>query len=127
MATKLTKKERGFVRDYIETGNGTQSALKNYDTTDESTAAMIASTNIRKPKIMAYLEEKAGVAAENIFILANTAENEAVKLGANKDILDRAGFKAVEKHMNLNVNTDIKNPRALELAKKYEEELKRGL
>lgn len=58
MAVRLTKKEAGFVKDYLETGNGTQAALKNYDTEDENTAAMIASTNIRKPKIQKLIEEK---------------------------------------------------------------------
>lgn len=48
---KLTKKQKGFIKDYIKTGNGTQSALNNYDTTDYSTAGMIASENLRKPKI----------------------------------------------------------------------------
>ncbi len=51
MARGLTKKEKGFVKDYVKTGNGTQAALKNYDTTDENTAAVIASTALRKPKI----------------------------------------------------------------------------
>lgn len=55
---RLTKKEKGFVKDYLETGNGTQSALKNYDTEDENTAAVIASENLRKPKIAALIEEK---------------------------------------------------------------------
>ncbi len=48
---KLTKKQQGFVKDYLETGNGTQSALNNYDTDDENTAAVIASENLRKPQI----------------------------------------------------------------------------
>lgn len=52
MATKLTKKEKKFVATYAETGNGTQAALKVYDTTDINTAASIASENLRKPKIL---------------------------------------------------------------------------
>lgn len=51
MSKKLTKKQKGFVKDYVETGNGTQAALKNYDTEDENTAAAIASENLTKPKI----------------------------------------------------------------------------
>lgn len=127
MANKLTKKEKGFAKDYLETGNGTQSALSNYDTEDENTAASIASENLRKPKIIEYLESKAEKAVENIYNLANTAENEAVKLNANKDILDRAGYKAVERTVNLNVEANIIDPKARKLAEKYESELKNNL
>lgn len=48
---RLTKKERGFVNDYIKTGNGVEAALANYDTKDYSTAGNIASENLKKPKI----------------------------------------------------------------------------
>lgn len=48
---KLSKKEMGFVRDFIKTGNGTKSALNNYDTKKESVAGAIASENLKKPKI----------------------------------------------------------------------------
>lgn len=51
MSRGLTKKQKGFVKDYIKTGNGTLSALKNYDTKDENVAGAIASENLRKPKI----------------------------------------------------------------------------
>ena len=51
MARDLTKKQKGFVKDYVETGNGTQSALKNYDTIDEDVAGVIATQNLGKLKI----------------------------------------------------------------------------
>lgn len=57
MSRKLTKKQRGFIQDYAATGNGTKSALKNYDTKDENTAAMIASDNLTKPKIQLALKD----------------------------------------------------------------------
>lgn len=53
---KLTKKERGFVKDYALTENGTQSALKHYDTKDYKTASVIASENLDKPKIIEAIE-----------------------------------------------------------------------
>jgi len=49
--TKLTKKQRGFVKDYIATENGVQSALLNYDTQDYDTAKVIAAENLTKPYI----------------------------------------------------------------------------
>lgn len=106
MATRLTKKEKGFAKDYLETGNATQSALKNYDTDSENTAAVIGHENLRKPKVREYLESKAERAAEIVFELAESAEQDNVRLGASKDILDRAGFKPIDKVQNLNINID---------------------
>ena len=98
MAENLTKKEKGFADDYLESGNATKSALNNYDTTSENVAGAIGCQNLRKQKIKDYLEDKAEVAASIVFELAQTAENENVRLGASKDILDRAGYKPVEQH-----------------------------
>ncbi len=48
----LTKKQQGFVKDYVETGNGTQAALKNYDTDSPNVANQIALDNLRKPTVI---------------------------------------------------------------------------
>lgn len=127
MAEKLTKKEKAFADEYLETGNGTQSALKAYDTTSERVAASIAHENLRKPDIAQYIQDNAKEAISRIVQISISAENEAVRLSANKDILDRAGYKAVERTINLDVNVDITNPKAIALAKEYEEKLKNGL
>ncbi len=87
----------GFAKDYVLTGNGTQSALKNYNTTDIKTASVIAVENLAKPSVRELIEDFAETAAKNIQKLANGAENETVRLNANKDILDRAGHVAVTK------------------------------
>lgn len=55
---KLYPKEKAFADKYIETGNGTQSALEVYDTEEENVAANIAHQNLRKPKIIDYIESK---------------------------------------------------------------------
>jgi len=54
---KLTRKQKGFVKDYIETGNGVKSALNNYDTDDYNTAHAIASENLQKPAIVKSIQE----------------------------------------------------------------------
>lgn len=54
---RLTKKQLGFTKDFIETGNGTEAALRNYDVEDENTAAVIASQNLRKPAIAEAIAE----------------------------------------------------------------------
>jgi len=111
MAKKLTKKQKGFARDYLETGNGTIAALNNYDIegkNPEKIASAIAVENLGKPSVKAYLESKAEKAAEFVYTLAESAENEGVRLGASKDILDRAGFKPVDKSMSVSVAVDAK-------------------
>lgn len=58
MSRDLTEKQEIFVDKYIETGgNGTEAALAAYDTTDRNTAAVIASENLIKPKILDVLEQ----------------------------------------------------------------------
>ena len=55
MSRELTKKQRGFIRDYIKTGNATLAAANHYDiesTRDkDNVAATIGKENIRKPQI----------------------------------------------------------------------------
>lgn len=55
---KLTKKERGFVESYVETENGTQSALKHYDVANAKVAGVIAVENLAKPSIQHAIEVK---------------------------------------------------------------------
>jgi phage terminase small subunit len=93
----MTPKQKKFADEYLETGNGTEAALKTYNTVSENTAAVIASENIRKPKIQEYLSSKAERAAQVIFELLESAQNETVRLNAGKDILDRAGYKPLDK------------------------------
>ena len=57
MRTKPTYKQKLFVQEYIKNkGNGTQSALKVYNTTDDNTARMIASDNLTKPIVQQELK-----------------------------------------------------------------------
>ena len=57
MATRLTKKEKGFVKAIVKGSNGVEAALANYDTESYSTAGVIASENLKKPKIVNAIEE----------------------------------------------------------------------
>ncbi|MCX6701722.1 MAG: terminase small subunit [Candidatus Zambryskibacteria bacterium] len=129
MSAKLTKKQEGFVKDYIDTGNGVQSALNNYDVTSYSSAGAIASQNLKKLKIQEYLADKAEDASTMVYKLSQEAEAEAIRLSASKDILDRAGFKPIEKieSKTLNVISNTLDPKVLAITLKYEEELKRLL
>lgn len=124
----------GFVKDYLETGNGTQAALKNYDTDDENTAAMIASTNIRKPKIQKLIEEKLPddilfeIHREGLYASKPFFNEDGEKISEEADYsvrhkyLDTAyklkGAYAAEKHVNLNIDIDSTDPVVEELTQK---------
>lgn len=54
---RLTAKQRLFVSYYLVDLNGTEAALKAYDTTDRNVAAAMASENLRKPNIREAIDE----------------------------------------------------------------------
>lgn len=125
---KLTKKQKGFADDYIDTGNARLSAKNNYNLGSKGgkkdkdsmnkTADIIANETLKKPSVIAYLEDNAYEASARVVELSKTAQNEATKLNANKDILDRAGYKPADKAINLNVtmkSLDPTNPKLIEL------------
>lgn len=66
----LTAKQLRFVEHYIELGNGTEAArLAGYEGST-GTLALIASENIRKPKIAAAIEQRRAQAAQRAEISA---------------------------------------------------------
>ena len=54
---KLTKKEKGFVTDYLATGNGTDAAMKNYKAKNRNTAGVIAHAKLRNVKIANVIQD----------------------------------------------------------------------
>ncbi len=127
MAEKLTKKQKEFVKEYAKTGNGTKSALKVYDTNDESTASSIAHENLRKPEIQQALQTIAdkipdelleevhldGLKAGKTIYKNNVSTGEIEEVGYEADYatrhkyLDTAyklkGVYAPDKSVNVNV------------------------
>lgn len=101
---KLTKKQRGFVKDYIDTGNGVQSALNHYDTDNYNSANQIAIENLQKPTILQAIESHAEKAESMVYHLSQNAKAEVIRLNASKDILDRAGYKPIDRSVNTNLN-----------------------
>ena len=93
----LTKKQEGFVKDYLDTGNATESARRNYNVKNDNVAGAIGGENLQKPKIQAYLESMAEKVSSNMVRLALSAESEQVQVTAGKDVLDRAGYKPTDK------------------------------
>ena len=82
---------------------------------------MTASKALRLQHVQAYMMQRvaetlginATTAAARLVQLAQGAKSEYVQLEASKDILDRAGFKAPERHMHMHAG-DI--PVAIDLS-----------
>lgn len=124
---QITEKQKVFADTYLETGNKTQAALKAYDTTSISTAHALAQANLDNIKVREYLDIAAKPAVSMIFQLSQHGEAESVRLAASKDILDRAGYKPVEKVQSVSVEIkgDMDDYQRMEDVRlKYEEELR---
>ncbi len=68
---RLSKKQKGFIKDYIATGNGTQAALNNYDIESDKpdvVAANIASENLRKPQVINRILSIAGQIPDELVV-----------------------------------------------------------
>lgn len=123
---KLTKKQKKFVKEYIKDENGTQAALKAYDTKDNPTARAIASENLTKPNIINAIKTIADSIPNELVIekhiaLLNKMEKkydsegnviseeidvQAVKAGVDMTYKLKGAY-APEKSVNLNLNGDI--------------------
>lgn len=129
---KLTKKQKGFVKDYVETGNGTQAALKNYDTENPLVAASIATENLTKPYIVKAIADRIpdDLLEEKHLALLNKEDEKGIDAQAVAKGLDMAyklkGSYAAEKQITTNLHVTI-SPENKELADKFEEALKINL
>lgn len=88
MRVALTGKQKKFANAYLSCWNGTKAAIEaGYS---HESAASIASENLRKPKIQAYI--RARVHEEDSFLIAETRETlaflTAVMRGEVKDQFD---------------------------------------
>ena len=107
MGTVLKTEERRdrdkeFIRHYVENGgNATQAAIS--CGVSDSSASTVGYRLKQRLVDDIEVEQKeslkgyASKALHQIQILAETAVSENVKLNANRDLLDRAGWKPVEK------------------------------
>jgi phage terminase small subunit len=126
MTKTLTPKQAKFTEVYLETGNATEAADRAYKPKNRNTAHAIGAENLRKPTIKDFLEKKGLDAASMVYKLSQEAKSEAVRLGASKDILDRAGYGATAKlHASIeNVSTTPESlNRYKELRERYEADL----
>ena len=111
MAKRLTKKEKGFVKDYVKTDNATFAAKNNYEIQAkdvENVAGAIGSENLTKPKIIKAIAEMLPdeLLSERHLELLNKREKVIVS-HKNKDgddvfeILDQPETQAVSKGLDM--------------------------
>jgi len=70
----LTLKQDKFKEVYLATGNGTEAARQTYQAKSENALAVIASQNLRKPKIVSAIKERLKHIATADEVLGETSE-----------------------------------------------------
>ena len=85
----LTKLEKDFA-DKVLDGGGSTRSMQELTGTSYMVAAVKASNMMKNERVVRYLTNQSKGAASRIVVLSKKAENETVRLNANKDILDRA-------------------------------------
>ena len=152
---ELSKQDQEFAKEVAITGNQTQSAKKAYGIENDGYARVKGHKQLTKDNIVKAVEEVKKTLAEQIDqgkllevlnegleatkkIFKNNNESGDIDMVSEEPdhavrhkYLDSGlkivGAYAPEKSINLDVNVDITNPKAMELATKYEEELKQNL
>ena len=113
--TGLTDKQTALVEHLVTVGGTIKEAAAVAGYSEGETGRVSASKALAKPHVQAYMMQRvrdelgtrATLAVHQVAKLSRTAKSEYVQLEASKDILDRAGLKAPDKHMHL-VAGDIK-------------------
>ena len=112
---KLTKKQMALVDTIVANGCSIKEASVLAGYAEGESGRVTASKTLKLPHGQQYMMQvvsesiglSATTASHRILTLARGAKSEYVQLEASKDILDRAGFKAPDKHMHL-VSGDIR-------------------
>lgn len=136
---KLTKKQKGFVKDYVKTEDATQAALNHYDVKDgkvskERVAEAIGSENLSKPIIQEAIKSIADRIPDELLEKVHLEGLKAGRLigteleadyAVRHKYLDSAyklkGSYAPDKTLNINMNIkpiDPTNPEVLDLIDK---------
>ena len=153
---ELTQQEQDFVKEVVKTGNKTEAVVKAYKEKDDNYAGVKGHRLIRKDKIQKAVTQVKKTLAERIDVdklekvfnegleagkhiyKNNNESGEIEDMGIEPDYAVRhkyfdSGVKimgeyAPDRNVNINLDANITiNPKTLELAKHYEEELKKGL
>ena len=102
---KLTPKQTALVDTLVSTGCSITQAAKEAGYADGDSGRVTASKALKQPHVQQYMMQcvteqlgmNATIAASRVMKLATGAKSEYVQLEASKDILDRAGFKPIDR------------------------------
>ena len=102
---KLTPKQTKLVDTLVATGCSIRQAASDAGYAQGESGRVSASKTIRLPHVQQYMMSRiqdqlglnATMAASKVMTLAQGARSEHVQLEAAKDILDRAGFKPIDR------------------------------
>jgi len=105
----VTDKQARLVDTLVASGCSITEAAREAGYASGESGRVTASKALRLPHVQAYMMNRitdtlglnATIATSKLLQLARGAKSEYVQLEASKDILDRAGFKAPERHMHL--------------------------
>lgn len=108
-ARKLTTRQARLVDTLVANGCSVAEASRLAGYASGEAGRVTASKTLKLPHVQSYMMQRiaetmgvsATIASAKLVHLARGAKSEYVQLEASKDILDRAGFKAPEKHMHL--------------------------
>jgi len=109
VAKKLTTKQTALVDALVANGCSIKEAASLAGYASGESGRVTASKALRLPHVQTYMMQRiaetmgvnATIAAAKLVQLSQGAKSEYVQLEASKDILDRAGFKAPERHMHM--------------------------
>ena len=112
---KLTPKQLALVDTLVSKGCSITQAAKEAGYADGDSGRVTASKALKQPHVQQYMMQcvteqlgmNATIAASRVMKLATGAKSEYVQLEASKDILDRAGFKPIDRSQ-VQVAGDIK-------------------
>ena len=115
---RITKKQKLLIDTIVATGCSVKKASEIAGYAKGESGRVTACMTLRLHHIKEYMQQSvtesiglnATKASNKMLELSSNAKSEYVQLEASKDILDRAGYKPVEKSMSLiqgNINVSI--------------------
>ena len=120
MTRQLTTKQTALVDALVANGCSIKEGARLAGYAEGESGRVTASKALKLPHVQAYMMQRvsetiglnATKALGKVVELSSNAKSEYVQLEASKDILDRAGLKAPDKHMHLHagdisVNIDL--------------------
>lgn len=102
----LPLKQRKFIKAYIESGNGTRSAIKaGYS---ERSASTQASRLLKNERVLSILNDSVEE-AEGVIRGLMSSESEAIALQAAREVLDRTVGKPVQRSESTHINITVES------------------